>query len=325
MMLPAEKNFKSGWLIREEAETDWEHGERPEQRTVEENLSNGLVLIDKPAGVKSHEVSVDIKKFMKRSKAGHSGTLDPDVTGVLPVGIDNATKVLQALKHAGKEYKGTMNLSEEFSREKIEEVAEDFIGTVKQTPPEISAVKREEREREVYGIEIIKVEGGKVDFVIECERGFYVRVFCRQFGEKLGCDGELDSLRRTKVGLFEDDQCVKPEELREQFQLYSDGKDHRLDQYVRPVEAGVKHLKKVLLKDTAVSPVCHGADLGTMGISKLQEDIEKGETVALLTLKGELVAIGEALMESEEMLEGKDTAVELQRVFLDKDVYPRKW
>ncbi len=324
-MLPAEKNFSKGWLVREEAETDWNYGERPEQRNVEEKLSNGVVIIDKPSGIKSHKLSVNIKKSLKRSKAGHSGTLDPDVTGVLPVGLDNATKVLQALKNAGKKYVGTMRLSKEFSTDEIEEVAETFLGTVKQVPPEISAVKREEREREVYGIEILDVSGKEVEFMIECEKGFYVRVFCEQFGERIGAKGRLEQLRRTKVGLFTEKDCFKTEEVEKQFRLYSDGKENDLNRIILPVEAGVKHLKKVLLKDTAVAPVCHGASLGSMGISKLQEDIEPGELVALLTLKGELVAVGNSLMTSEKMVEVKDTAVELKRVFMDKDVYPKKW
>ncbi len=324
-MLPAEENFSKGWLVREEAETDWSYGERPEQRNVEEKLSNGLVLIDKPAGIKSHKLSVNIKKSLKRSKAGHSGTLDPDVTGVLPVGLDNATKVLQALKNAGKEYVGTMKLSKEFSKKEIDEVAETFLGTIKQIPPEISAVKREEREREVYGIDILDVSGRKIKFVIECEKGFYIRVFCRQFGEKIGAEGQLEQLRRTKVGLFGEEDCFKIEEVEKQFRLYSDRKENDLNRIILPVEAGVKHLKKVLLKDTSVAPVCHGAALGSMGISKLQKDINPGELVALLTLKGELVAVGNSLMTSEKMVDKKDTAVELKRVFMDKDFYPKKW
>jgi len=111
-MLPAEENQGSKWLVREESETDWEHGERPENRSVEQLLDNGLVLLDKPSGPTSHQVSIWTKKMLERGKAGHSGTLDPQVTGVLPVGLTKGTKVLQALTEAGKEYVGTMELED---------------------------------------------------------------------------------------------------------------------------------------------------------------------------------------------------------------------
>ncbi len=324
-MLPAEKNMSQKWLVREECETDWEYGQRPEKRDVRDNLENGLVVLDKPSGIKSHKLSVDVKKKLKRGKAGHSGTLDPGVTGVLPVGLNKGTKVLQALKNAGKEYYGSMKLGEEFGKEKIKEVAESFVGTVKQLPPEISAVKREEREREVYEIEVLGVDGEKVEFRIECEKGFYVRTFCKQFGEKLGTEGEMVSLRRTKVGLFQEKDMVEPDKLFNEFQKFNNREDNSLKDHILPVEAGVKHLKKILLKDTAVSAVCHGAELGSMGVSKLQEGIEKGEEVALLTLKGELVAIGVAEMASESIVSEKGTAASLKRVFMDKKTYPKKW
>ncbi|MDY6789613.1 MAG: RNA-guided pseudouridylation complex pseudouridine synthase subunit Cbf5 [Candidatus Nanohaloarchaea archaeon] len=325
-MLPAEKKQDQEWIIREEAETDWSNGERPENRDLEALLDNGLVLVDKPSGPTSHQVSQWVQDILERDKTGHSGTLDPKVTGVLPVGLNRGTKVLQALTLAGKEYMGAMELGEEVSRDEIEEVAEEFVGTVKQVPPEKSAVKREERERDIYELEILEVKERQVLFRIECEKGFYVRTFCRNFGEELGVSGEMEDLRRTKVGVFDEDQLHYLQDLKDQHKFRKEGKDNSLEDLVLPVEAGVRHLRKIIVKDSAVAAVCHGANLGTQGISKVQKGIEEGEMVALLTLKGELVALANAEIESDDMVEKEgETAVDLKRVFMQKDVYPKAW
>lgn len=324
-MLPAEENQERGWLTREEAETNWDYGERPETRDVKELLDNGLILVDKPSGPTSHDVSIWTKKILERSKTGHSGTLDPHVTGVLPIGLNRGTKVLQALTLAGKEYVCSMKLEDEVSLADAKEVGQELIGTLKQVPPEKSAVKREEREREVYALDVLEVDGDQVLFRVECEKGFYVRVFCQQYGEALGTEGVMEDLRRTKVGVFHESQLHTLQEVKDEYEFWKEDNDNRLDKMVMPVEAGVRHLKKVLVKDTAVAALCHGAELGTQGVSKLQEDIKPGEMVALLTLKGELIALGTAKMGSEDVVEGAGTAFGLKRVFMGKDVYPRGW
>ncbi|MDY6774177.1 MAG: RNA-guided pseudouridylation complex pseudouridine synthase subunit Cbf5 [Candidatus Nanohaloarchaea archaeon] len=228
-MLPSEENQARGWLVKEDSDTDWDYGERPENRSVEEKLSNGLVLIDKPSGPQSNQVSVWVKKLLERGKTGHSGTLDPHVTGVLPVGLDSGTKVMGPLSEAGKEYIGLMELGEELSAQKVREKASGFVGTVEQVPPEKSAVKREEREREIYELEVLEVDGTEVLFRVECEKGFYVRTFCEQFGEDLGTKGEMVQLRRTKVGVFDEEETVKLQELADQYEFWKEEDSNRLD------------------------------------------------------------------------------------------------
>ncbi|MDY6776508.1 MAG: RNA-guided pseudouridylation complex pseudouridine synthase subunit Cbf5 [Candidatus Nanohaloarchaea archaeon] len=324
-MLPSEENQDAGWKVREEADTDWEHGERPEARSLEDKLSNGIVLVDKPDGPQSNQVSVWVKKVLDRGKAGHSGTLDPHVTGVLPVGIDRGTRVMEPLSGADKEYVGSMELEEEVEEERVREAAEGYVGKVNQVPPEKSAVKREEREREIYHLDILEVEDSQVLFRIGCEKGFYVRNFCRNFAEELGAEGEMGDLRRTKVGVFGEDETCTLQELADEYRFWKEGEDNHLEELVLPVEAGVRHLKKIIVKDSAVAALAHGADLGTGGVSKLQEGVEEDENVAILTLKGELVATAQAKMGTEDIMDGEGTAAELDRVYMQKDKYPREW
>lgn len=292
---------------------------------MEEKLGNGLVIVDKPAGPQSNQVSVWVKELLDRGKAGHSGTLDPQVTGVLPVALDSGTKVTAPLSQASKEYVCVMELDEEREAERIKEVGDGFVGAVKQVPPEKSAVKREEREREIYGLDILEVDGRNVLFRLGCEKGFYVRTFCRQFGEELGTNGEMAALRRTRVAGFIEDDCVTLQELADQYNFWQEGEDNRLDDIVLPVEAGIRHLKKIVVKDSAVAALAHGAELGSGGIAKLQEGIQAGEMVAILTLKGELVATAEAQTGSDAMAGTDCTAAVLDRVYIDKDEYPKEW
>lgn len=324
-MLPAEEQQQQDWHVREDAETDWDHGERPEQRSVEDLLDNGLVLVDKPDGPTSNQVSVWTKQLLERKKAGHAGTLDPHVTGVLPIGLNRGTKIMNALGTAGKEYVCVMHTGEAVEEATVREVGEQFIGTIEQTPPEKSAVKQEPRERDIYALDVLEVSENQVLFRIVCEKGFYVRTFCEQYGDALDTTGEMADLRRTQVGVFCEGDTVTLQELTDQYAYWQDGDDHRLDEIILPVEAGVRHLPKVVVKDSAVAALAHGANLGAGGISKVQDGITPGNTVAILTLKSELVATATSNMTTGAMLKSSDEAAELDRVYMQKDTYPKTW
>jgi hypothetical protein len=166
------------------AETIWKkkatgsYGRSPEERTTEQLLDYGIINIDKPAGPTSHNVAAFVQKILNIEKTGHSGTLDPMVTGCLPVAIGRATRVNEALLLAGKEYVCIMHVHGDLSQEKIKEHFQKFVGKIIQRPPKRSAVKREERERHVYYIDIIEIKGRDVLFRVGCEAGTYIRMIC---------------------------------------------------------------------------------------------------------------------------------------------------
>ncbi|QGA80959.1 RNA-guided pseudouridylation complex pseudouridine synthase subunit Cbf5 [Candidatus Nanohalobium constans] len=314
------------WYTREEAETDPEFGKIPEKRTVEELLQQGFVVIDKPFGPTSNQVSHWIKEELDREKTGHFGTLDPNATGVLPVGLDSGTRIQDALTKARKEYIFEAKLAEEKDEEKIQEAIQEFEGTNKQVPPEMSAVKQEERKREVYEIELLEKEEKKFLGRVKCESGFYVRVLIQQLGEKLGTEASMEELRRTQQGNLTTEDTHTLQDLVDAYRFYKDdGDKEQLEEILQPIERAVQHMKKAVIKDSAVNAVANGSNLGSTGISKLQDGIQKGETIAIMTLKGELVALAKAKMTSEEMFDEEDTAAELQKVFMDPSNYPRRW
>jgi len=149
-------------ILKEESETDSMMGRRPEERPVPDLIEYGVVNIDKPAGPTSHQVSDYVQRILGIGKSGHAGTLDPNVTGVLPIALQRATRIVQALLPAGKEYVCIMHIHKDVEEKKIRKVFEQFTGKIMQLPPIKSAVKREEREREVYYQEILEIDGKDV-------------------------------------------------------------------------------------------------------------------------------------------------------------------
>lgn len=313
------------WYVRQESETDPEFGSIPEKRPLEELLEKGMIIVDKPFGPTSNQVSAWVRKELDRKKTGHFGTLDPNATGVLPIGLDSGTRVNDALANADKEYIFEAELEDNKEKEEVEKALNSFKGVNTQIPPEKSAVKREEREREVYHIELMEKREKTVLGRVECESGFYVRVLIEQLGQKLDTEAEMTELRRTKQGKITEEQASNLQEVVDAFHFYREGEEEELRNHLHPVEKALGHLKKVAIKDSAVNAVANGADLGTPGISKLQDGIEEGEMTAIITLKGELVALGEASMTSEEMYGNEGTAVTLESVHMDPKKYPKRW
>ena len=200
--LPFEK-IKREILIKREAEPTKEYGSDPQNRTIPELIKYGIVNIDKPSGPTSHQVSAYVQGIMHIEKSGHSGTLDPGVTGVLPIALERATRVVQTLLTAGKEYVCLMLLHKEMSEYDIYKLFEEFTGTIRQLPPVRSAVKRQLRSREIYYLEILEIEGGRqVLFKVGCQAGTYIRKLVHDMGLKAGCGAHMAELRRTKAGPF---------------------------------------------------------------------------------------------------------------------------
>ena len=322
-LLPFER-IEREILVKKEFETDNQYGKKPEERTVKELLDYGTVNINKPDGPTSHQVSDYVQRILEIKKAGHSGTLDPRVTGVLPLALGKSTKVVQALLKSGKEYVCLMHLHKEVPQSKIQKTVKHFIGKIKQVPPIRSAVKRQERTREIYYLNIHEIEGKDVLFKVGCEAGTYIRKLVHDFGKKIGIGAHMQQLIRTKAGPFNDKDWVTLHDLKDAYELYKEGKKEHLKNIIQPMEKAVKHLPKIWIIDTAVDTLCHGADLSIPGISKLHSKIKKDDIVAVMTLKEELICLGTARMTSEEIMkQEKGIAVISNRVFMEPDTYPK--
>lgn len=312
-------------IVKRKAKTDVKFGYEPDKRPIDQLLTYGIVNLNKPAGPSSHQVSAYLQNILKLEKAGHSGTLDPMVTGVLPTALGRATRIVQALLTAGKEYVALMHLHEDVPQGKIYSVIKEFTGKIKQLPPVRSAVKRQLREREIYYIDVIEVDGRDVLFRMGCQAGTYVRKWCHDVGEKLGCGGHMAELVRTKAGPFQFKTMVTLQDLEDGLWYWQHEKNDKLIRHcIQPVENGVKHLPKIWVTDSAVESLCHGALLHVPGIVKFESDLEAEDTVALLTLKGELIALGVSRIGAEELkLKEKGVAAKIIAVFMQPGTYPR--
>lgn len=313
--------------MKSEEETDPKYGCYPEERELGEYLRYGVVNLDKPSGPTSHQVSSWVSKILHLKKAGHSGTLDPKVTGVLPVALENATTIIQALLLSKKGYVCLMSLHDDVSEDKLKKLFSYFQGEIFQTPPLKSAVKRVLRTRRIYQLGILERENNWVLFNVRCEAGTYIRKLCHDMGLILGVGAHMHGLRRTKTGPFDENTLVTLHDLKDAYEFYLEDDDESyLRKCIQPVEEAVQHLKKIWIKDSAVSAVCHGANLNAPGVSKLEKGIQRDELIALFTLKNELVALGRSLETSDEIHEMKrGVVVNLKRVIMNPDIYPKRW
>lgn len=325
--LPFE-NIKREIITKKHEETYPGWGCNPEERKIEDYIAYGVINLDKPPGPTSHQVSDWVKKTLNVKKCGHGGTLDPRVVGVLPITINESTKIVRALLLAGKEYVCLMHLHKDVPNKLIKEVCKSFVGIIKQIPPLKSSVKRVERLRTVYHINILEIKGRDVLFVVGCQAGTYVRKICSDIGEKLGTGAHMYELRRTKAGPFnENERLVTLQDLKDAVYYWKEKNNEKYLRYcIQPVENAVVHLPKIWVLDSTINSLCHGAKLAVPGIAKFNDKIKKKDMVVIMSLKNELVAIGSAEMTSGEIKKNKKgIAASLLRVVMKKDTYPILW
>ncbi len=315
------------WFTREEAETDPEYGEIPEKRNIETLLEEGFVIIDKPYGPTSNQVTSWVKKELNLKKTGHFGTLDPNAHGVLPIGLNRGTRINPALAKADKKYVFEARLGDKIPEKEIRKTLHKFKGTNKQIPPQKSAVKRQERKREVYDIKLIETKEKTILGEVHCESGFYVRTLITQLAEKLGTHGKMTELRRTKQAQLTEQQTNTIQDLVDAYHYYKkDNNPEPLQEILQPIEKAVQHIPKIAVKDSAVNAIANGADLGVNGISKLQDNIQEEQLVAITTLKGELIALAHAQMTTSQMYDSfEGTAAKLKNVYMNPETYPKRW
>jgi H/ACA ribonucleoprotein complex subunit 4 len=312
-------------LVKSQDNTNPDYGCQPEKRSIQSLLDYGVINLDKPSGPTSHEVVSWVRKILNISNAGHGGTLDPKVTGILPCALGNATRALSALLSAGKEYIGVMYLHTPENKQRIAKIFKLFTGKIYQRPPLKSSVVRRLRVREIYYSEVIEVDNNHLLFRIGCEAGTYVRKFCFDLGEALCSGAHMLELRRTRVGNFrETDNLISLQNLKDAYTIYQlEGNDYYLRRIVYPMEKMVSHLPKIYVRDTAVDALCHGADLASAGICYIDARIKKNMLVVFMTLKKELIGFGTALKDAMQILKAKSGILATtNKIFMKRGIYP---
>jgi len=302
---------------------------------------NGFLIIDKPAGITSHDVVAIVRRILKQKKVGHTGTLDPFATGVLPVALGDATKIIPYLDESVKEYRAIMRLgistdSQDLTGKIVQQKDEGSIteahvleafaavtGSISQVPPMFSAVKQggvplyklarlgEEVERTprqiiIHSISLNHFQLPFVTFTVRCSRGTYVRTLANDLGDSLGCGAHLVELRRTRSGSFTEDMARTLECLQT---LFDEGQLAGI--LISPLQA-LAHLPTVTLTETGVKNVGFGRSPSGADFETYPEKgIQEGQTVCLVH-GDKLLAIGSSMPSR---MPDNEKTIRLLRVF----------
>ncbi len=304
----------------------------PLKRDLKEFLRYGVINLDKPANPSSHEVVAWIKRILRVEKTGHSGTLDPKVTGCLIVCIDRATRLVKSQQSAGKEYIAVVRLHSalEGGQSKLARCIETLTGALFQRPPLISAVKRELRIRTVYQSKLIEYDEDRNlgVFWVSCEAGTYIRTLCVHLGLLAGTGGHMQELRRVRSGaLSENKYMVTMHDVLDAQWLYDHQKDEScLRRVIMPLEVLLTGYKRLVVKDSAVNAICYGAKFMIPGLLRFADGIELNEAIVMMSTKGEAIAVGIAQMTTVVMATCDHGVVaKIKRVIMERDTYPRRW
>jgi H/ACA ribonucleoprotein complex subunit 4 len=314
-------------IIIDEDITNPEYGVYYDQRSIEQLLEYGLVLIDKPPGPTSHEVVAWAKRILHIPKAGHSGTLDPQVSGVLPLGLGEGTKALGVLLLGPKEYIALGRLHSLPSKEKLQQILDLFKGEIYQKPPQRSAVVRQTRTRTIYELELLEQKERLILLRVLCEAGTYIRKLYYDIGEILSFGGSMIELRRSKVYQFSEDQLITMHELADAYSTWKeDGDSSKLANIILPIEHTLSEIKSVVIRDSAIDSLCHGAQLAIPGILQISGGLKQNDLVAIYSQKGEVVALAEALLSESEIKDNnKGYAFQTKRIIMKPNTYPKSW
>ena len=286
-----------------------------------ERLSDGVLNIDKPAGWTSHDVVAKIRSHFKIKKVGHTGTLDPQATGVLPVCLGKGTKIASYLIESDKEYEAVLRLGVETDTQDatgrvtrtspvpaylwghLSDTLATFVGTSLQMPPMYSAVKvggvrlyraaragqvveRTPRPITIRSIEMTGLDGPDIAFRVVCSKGTYIRTLCADVGERLGVGGHLLALRRTRAGRFHIADAIAVESL---LALYPDG---GWEQQVCPLDITLDGLSEVRIAEEDAPKIASGVP--TIRVIRIGA-VKAGEALRILSETGRLLAVGRAL------------------------------
>lgn len=289
----------------------------PDERNVESLLEFGVVNLDKPAGPTAHQVSAWVRDQAAVDRAAHAGTLDPKVTGCLPVLTGDATRLAAALV-GPKAYVAVLQLHADPPAD-LEAVLAEFEGPIHQKPPRKSAVSRRLRVREIHRLEPLEVDGRRVLLHIECEAGTYVRKLCHDLGLALGTGGHMGDLRRTAAEPFDDADLVTLHDLTDALAEWRErGDEAPIRAVVQPGERALVHLPTVTIAPSAAEEVANGAPVYAPGVIEVEGASpsaadEEPPLVVGQTPDGAAVCLGRLVGDPEAE---SGTVVELDRVLV---------
>ncbi len=270
----------------------------PDERSPDELLEFGVVNLDKSPGPSAHQVAAWVRDLCDVEQAAHAGTLDPKVTGCLPILTGTATRLSQVFLEGSKEYVSVLELHDEPPAD-IEAIVGEFEAPLYQKPPRKSAVSRRLRVREIYELDVLEVRDRQALLRIRCESGTYIRKLCHDLGLALGTGAHMGHLRRTGTDPFDDTDLVTLHDLSDALARWREnGQDDWLREIVLPAERALTHLPKITIAPNAAEQVANGAQVYAPGVIGA-EDAEKDQLVACVTPNGSAICLGRFVGDAE--------------------------
>ncbi|HJM54985.1 MAG TPA: RNA-guided pseudouridylation complex pseudouridine synthase subunit Cbf5 [Poseidonia sp.] len=314
-------------ILDAEAGTDPHFGTLPDERTIEQRLASGFILVDKPAGPTSHQLAAWARDLFGLERLGHGGTLDPFATGVLPLMAGRCMKITnKVLKHK-KSYIAVFRFKTQPSEGELDEIMARMTGRIYNVPPEVSAVKVQVRTRRIFAFERLDLNEKDMVARITCEAGTYIRTMARDMGLMLNQSVQLKELRREQSGMFSLEDCVTMDAVADAVWLWKEcGDASALMRIVHPIEKLLAELPRCVVKDSAVAALTFGAPLLRPGVVSLPAGIPTGQDMLITSLKGEAVGFVKLTVASDDIgaLENGEVA-RPSMVLMDTEVYPRRW
>ncbi|HTY44126.1 MAG TPA: RNA-guided pseudouridylation complex pseudouridine synthase subunit Cbf5 [Patescibacteria group bacterium] len=256
------------------------------QKSIRELLNFGILNIDKPSGPTSFDISDFVRKKLSEigvKKTSHFGTLDPQVTGVLPIALNRACKLTGFFLGEDKEYIGIMRMHEDISMDEIKKaIKEKFLGNISQKPPVKSRVKRVERQREIKKFELLEKDGKDILFLAEVQGGTYIRKLISDLGDYLKIGAHMLELRRTKAGIFEEKNSINLYEFEEIIEEYKKGNEKKLREAIIPGEVVSEIYPPVEIKDNNMKSIMTGKPISKKDLAK-NEKFEDGEIISVFS------------------------------------------
>ena len=293
---------------------------------AEKVRAGAFLLVDKPRGPTSHQVTAWVRDLLGVERAGHAGTLDPNVSGLLWIGVGPALKLLPLILEFPKRYVGVVVLHGAADVRAVKRAIAEFQAPIYQTPPVRSAVRRERRVRRIHRLTLLETEGTSLLIDVVADSGTYIRTLAVDLGEALGVGAHLVELRRVGTGPFTEEAAVTLSEIADAKARADSGDVSSLLGLLHPIREVWAEFPTVVLRDAAASAVAHGADLARGGIASTSRPFARGARVALVDRKGELMATGRALVGSEEISQVKEGwVIDADRVFVDPGRFPPTW
>lgn len=314
-------------VLDDEATTDDAIGIYPDQKTIEQRLESGFFLLDKGAGPTSHQVAAWVRDMLELPRLGHGGTLDPFATGVLPLMSGKAMRLTKQILEHNKTYIAVFQFKNDIDQDALGEVMQQLTGRIYNVPPEISAVRVQVRTRKIHDFTLLDQSAKRIVARIRCEAGTYIRTMARDMGLLLDQTVELKELRREDSGRFELEDCVQLHEIADAIWLWKEcNEGEALLRMLHPTEKLLAGLPRIVVKDSAVAALAHGAPLLRPGLVSIPDNLSSGQNILVTSIKGEAVCFVKVNTDSKSItaLEkgeiGRPTAV-----LMSDDVYPRRW